>query len=463
MYISTKIECFNLKEKKSLPVFLIHKDNFDSWLSKQNDFTINFINNHKIKSTGDSLVIPNLEGQISKIICIIDEGIFSIANLPNLLNAGDYHIEYSDIKDLSLLYLGFGMGSYIFNRYKTKPKNVEVKLYLPKEYHSIIEELEATYIVRDMISTSAEDMGPEDISKVIYDMAKEFNADVSELVGEDLIKYGYMGVYSVGKASHRAPRLVTLKWGDANNPKISLIGKGVCFDSGGLDIKSSSGMLFMKKDMGGAAHAIALAYIIMKQNLPINLSLVIPTVENAIGPESFRPGDIISMKNGVSVEITNTDAEGRLIMAEPLAEESSTKPDLLINFSTLTGGARVAVGNEIACFFSNSDDIANSLYSSAKITQDEVWRLPLSDCYRKCLKSNIADISHCDLSPMASAIKAALFLEHFVGVNTDTRWLHFDIMAYNNTNQIGKPVGGEMMGLRATLEMIKKEFQIKCA
>ena len=324
MYISTKLDCFTENKKsQSEPIYLIKEDNLENWLSQQTQFVQKLAKKFNFSEGSSPLIISDSNGNTQKIVCLITEDMFSIANLSKQLATGDYHIEYSDFDDLELYYIGFALGSYNFTNYSPKKVNKnQVKLFLSKEYQKIIPQLEANYLVRDMISTPAQDMGPAEISQIIKQIANQFSAGFDEVVGQELADQGYMGIYSVGKGSHRPPRLVRLNWGDEKNPKISIVGKGVAFDTGGLDIKPAAGMKLMHKDMGGSANAIALAYMIMKHNLPVCLSLVIPTVENAIDAKSYRPSDIIKMKNGTTVEVTNTDAEGRLILAEPLHDES---------------------------------------------------------------------------------------------------------------------------------------------
>ncbi|WP_150468290.1 M17 family metallopeptidase [Francisella sp. SYW-9] len=459
MYISTKLTCFSQdKDSSSLPIFLIKKDNFANWLKQQSSFLQNFVKQFDNNKT--IFVAPNSDGNVDKVICLVSKSMFSVADLPTQLPSGDYHIEHSDIHDLNLYYIAFALACYKFERYKSNVSDIDIKLFLPQEYQHILINVEANYIVRDMITTPAEDMGPADISETIKKLAKQFGAEFDEIVGEELANQGYMGIYSVGKGSHRPPRLVRLNWGDNRHPKVSIVGKGVTFDTGGLDIKPAAAMLLMLKDMGGAANAIGLAYMIMKYKLPVNLSLVIPTVENAVDAKSFRPSDIVKMKNGTTVQITNTDAEGRLILVEPLYEEAQKKPEYLIDFSTLTGSARAAVGPEISAFFCNNNEVANEVYKYGESMQDYVWRLPLADCYRKSLKTEFADISHCDLSPFAGAVKAALFMEHFVGENDDApNWIHFDMMAWNASSTPGKPKGGEMMAARAMFELLKDKYK----
>ena len=450
------IKCFlSVKAESSVTVFLIEINEYDSWLKKQNTFTQNFLANIDFSKKNNTTLVPNSDGNIGFVLSLVSDDMFSIANLPKELPEGDYHIE-SNSKNLELLYLGFGLGCYNFDKYK-KINKKDVRLFLPKEYFNVISQVEAVSIARDMISTPAEDMSPEDVSNIIKDMAKEFGAKVSELVGEELAENGYMGIYTVGKGSHRKPRLVNLNWGKEDAPKISLVGKGVVFDTGGVDVKPAAGMLLMHKDMGGAANAIALAYLIMKNNLSVNLSLSVPTVENAIDAHSYRPSDIIKMKDGTTVQVVNTDAEGRLILAEPLSEESKKKPDILMDFATLTGAARVSVGTEISAFFSNSDELSNLLQKHADVQQDDVWRLPLAKRYSKFLKNDFADLANCGPTPFGGAITAALFLEHFIDKDF-SNWIHFDIMAWNNSATAGKPIGGEAMGIRAAYAMICDKF-----
>ncbi|MFT4693235.1 MAG: leucyl aminopeptidase [Francisella sp.] len=461
MYLNTKLKCFsNDKKSNSIAIDLILKENAQKWLSQQNQYIQNFTKNNHFGKNTDLLKIFNTStGAIEKVVCLVTEDMYSIANLANELVGGDYHIEYSDIENISLYYIGFAMGAYKFDKYKSKPKANNISLYLPKDYKNILAEVEATYLVRDMITTPAEDMSPEDISSVVKQLAKEFDGSIEELIGEELRESGYMGIYTVGKGSHREPRLVKLSWGNEAHPKVSIVGKGVSFDTGGLDVKPSSGMMLMHKDMGGAANAIGLAYVIMKHKLPVNITLLIPIVENATDAKSYRPSDIIMMKNGTTVQVTNTDAEGRLILAEPLHEEAQKKPEYLIDFATLTGAARVAVGPEISALFCNDDETANELYKYSQCTQDQIWRLPLADCYRKALKTDFADISHCDLSPFAGATKAALFMEYFVGLKDAPKWIHFDMIGWNLANTAGKPKGGEMMAVRAMFAMLKDKYK----
>ena len=274
--------------------------------------------------------------------------------------------------------------------------------------------------------------------------------------GEDLLDQNYPAIYAVGRASHRAPRLITVHWGDADAPKLTLVGKGVCFDTGGLDIKAADGMRNMKKDMGGAAHAIALAGLVMARKLPVRLTLLVAAVENAIGPKSYRPGDVVNTRLGVSVEIDNTDAEGRVVLCDALARAAEDKPALMVDFATLTGAARIALGPDLPALYSNEESVAADWLEASSEQRDPVWRMPLWRPYLRYLVSSVADIANGGPSRMAGSITAALYLERFVP--TTQPWAHLDVYSWNDTDRPGKPAGGEAQGLRAAWGMLKQRF-----
>ncbi len=297
---------------------------------------------------------------------------------------------------------------------------------------------------------------PGQLADAIMAVAREFGATVTQIVGDDLLTQNYPTVHTVGRASRNALRLIDLRWGNSNHPKVTLVGKGVCFDSGGLDIKPASGMRMMKKDMGGAAHALGVARMVMQSDLPVSLRLLVPAVENAVSGHSFRPGDVITSRKGITIEVDNTDAEGRLILCDALAEGRSEAPEVMIDFATLTGAARVALGTDLPAMFTNSDAMANGLLSAAEAAQDPVWRMPLHRPYRTMLDSKVADIANAASVPFGGAITAALFLQEFVEEGTD--WAHFDIMAWNRSTQPGRPEGGEAMGMRAVYAYLQKRF-----
>jgi leucyl aminopeptidase len=315
----------------------------------------------------------------------------------------------------------------------------------------------AIELVRDLVNTPAEDMGPGQLESEAESLAKAFRADVKITRGE-MLEREYPMVHAVGRAAGRAhaPRLIELEWGDPKHPKIAVVGKGVCFDSGGLDIKPAAGMLLMKKDMGGAAHALGLARLIMGAKLPVRLHLVIPAVENAISGNSFRPGDVLRSRAGITVEIGNTDAEGRLILGDALTRAGEKEPELLIDFATLTGAARVAVGPDLPALFTREDKTAQDILDAGLAVDDPCWRLPLYDGYREYLKSDIADINNAGSSGFAGASTAALFMDRFVPKGLD--WAHFDTFAWRPAAKPGRPKGGDALGLRAAWLMLQRRY-----
>lgn len=363
---------------------------------------------------------------------------------------------YKPMQEVSLYaLLSWSLAQYRFQRYKNKVSEPRILIVAKENLAAVIRQAEAIFLVRDLINTPANDMGPEALSHIAENIAQQHAALFEECRGETLLK-AFPAIHAVGRAASEAPRLIRMEWGQADHPCLVLIGKGVCFDSGGLDIKPSSGMRLMKKDMGGAAHVLGLAQWIMQENLPLHLVVLIPAVENAIGPDAFRPGDIIKMRNGLSVEIDNTDAEGRLILADALSKAGEYNPELIIDFSTLTGAARIAVGTEIAAFFSNCEAVTSQIITAAQQVQDPVWPMPLFEGYAQLLESSVADLSNCAASPYGGAIVAALFLQRFVPDNT--RWVHFDIMAWNLSSKPGKPEGGEAMAVRAMMQYLMEKY-----
>jgi leucyl aminopeptidase len=314
----------------------------------------------------------------------------------------------------------------------------------------------AINLVRDLINTPAADMLPSHFAAEATQVADTHGAESRVVIGEDLLLEGYGAIHAVGRASIDAPRLIDITWGDADHPLVVVIGKGVCFDSGGLDIKPAAGMRSMKKDMGGAATALGLAQLIMAEELPVRLRLLIPAVENAIDGNAYRPGDILSTFKGLTVEVDNTDAEGRLVLCDALALGARDRPDLMLDFATLTGSARSAVGAEIAAMFCNDDRVAEAIHQSGVAIDDPVWRMPLHKGYRHMLDSKVADTVNSASSPYAGAITAALFLEKFVD---EVPWVHFDIMGYNTRSRPGRPEGGEAMGLRAVFQYLEQRYR----
>lgn len=356
--------------------------------------------------------------------------------------------------------LQWSLAQYRFDRYKKQNIPLKTLLIAKDDAPQVIKQAEALFLIRDLINTPASDMTPETLAEVLSGMATRYGADFKQWVGDGLLEASYPAIHAVGRAASIAPRLLSLTWGNPAHPKVTLVGKGVCFDSGGLNIKPTQAMRLMKKDMGGAAHAAGLAQWIMAMQLPVRLQVYIPAVENAISAQSYRPGDVLTMRNGLTVEIDNTDAEGRLVLADALVKACEEKPDVLIDFATLTGAARVAVGTDIAAMFTPDNALADALYRSAEATGDPIWRLPLFTEYKALLRSNVADLTNASPSPYAGAITAALFLQRFV--TGSTSWVHFDIMAWNVMARPGKPEGGEAMAVRALMHyLMSAEFTKK--
>ncbi|MFC7536855.1 leucyl aminopeptidase family protein [Sphingomonas sp. GCM10030256] len=357
--------------------------------------------------------------------------------------------------------LGWLLEQHRFDRYKTKPAPERgPRVLLSGDAARIGETVrlaEATTLVRDLVDTPAADLGPAELEQAVRDRSADWGAEISVTKG-DALEQGYPMVAAVGRAAvpQRAPRMIELTWGDPKNPRVAVIGKGVCFDSGGLDIKPASGMRLMKKDMGGAAHALALAGLIVGGRLPVRLHLLIPAVENAVSGNAFRPGDVLTARSGVTVEIDNTDAEGRLILGDALTRAGEEKPALMIDFATLTGAARVALGPDLPPLFCNDEPVAEAILAGAKAVDDPVWRMPLWDRYEEMLKSDIADFANSANSPMAGCVTAALFLRRFVPEGT--AWAHFDTFAWRPSAKPGRPAGGDALGLRAAFAALERLF-----
>ncbi len=382
-----------------------------------------------------------------------EEAFAALGDLPYTLPEGVYELS-SPAGDQVLL--GWGLGAYQFDRFKA-PERQPAQLLLPASAAAdeIVNQVTAIQLVRDLINLPADELNPARLAEEATQLADSFEADVTVTVGDDLLSEGFNTIHAVGRAADVAPRLIDIRWGDPAHPKVSLIGKGVCFDSGGLDIKPASGMRTMKKDMGGAANVLGLAQLIMASHLPVRLRVLVPAVENAISGNAYRPGDIIQTYKGISVEVDNTDAEGRLVMCDALALAAEESPAVMLDYSTLTGSARSAVGAEIAAMFANEDDLADGLAAGAEAVADPVWRMPLHGPYGYMLKSNVADTVNSASLPYGGAITAALFLEKFVD---GVPWAHFDIMAFNIRSRPGRPEGGEAMGIRAAYSYLKARF-----
>jgi leucyl aminopeptidase len=410
-----------------------------------------------VGQAGAFCLLPDTRGETARVVCGIDPASppFALGMLPYRLPADDYRLEGDTLGPHDAA-LGWALGSYRFARYR-KPHAEPARLLLPR---SVLDEIaptvEAVSRVRDLVNTSAQNLGPAEVCAAVREVAERHGAKCREWSGDGLLKAGFPTVHAVGRASPRAPRVIELRWGDPKHPLLALAGKGVCFDTGGLDLKSHDGMRWMKKDMGGAAHALSLAQLVMASKLPVQLLLVIPTVDNAVGGDALRPGDVIRTRTGITVEVDNTDAEGRLILCDALALAVENKPDLLIDFATLTGAARVALGPDLPAVFANHDDLADALLDAARTQHDPVWRLPLWQPYRAMLVSSIADTCNTGASRHAGAITAALYLQHFVPAAQP--WLHIDVYAWNDGDRPGRPRGGEAQSLRAFHVFLKRRY-----
>jgi leucyl aminopeptidase len=375
-------------------------------------------------------------------------GPWDLARAAEALPAGRYRVHRAAHGQAAL---GWLLGQYAFERYKapSAPKGARVLLTSePARIEETVALAEATALVRDLVNTPAGDLGPAELEAAVRSVAEPFGAAVAVTSGAAL-EEGFPMIAAVGRAAieARAPRLIELEWGDQRHPRLALVGKGVCFDSGGLDIKPSSGMRLMKKDMGGAAHALALAQLVMRSNLPVRLHLLVPAVENAVSGAAFRPGDVLRSRKGLTVEIGNTDAEGRLILGDALARAAEAEPELILDFATLTGAARVALGPDLPALFANDDALAAALLDAGAGVGDPVWRMPLWSDYDEMFASDIADFGNASEGGFAGAVTAALFLRKFVPEGTP--WAHFDTFAWRPAARPGRPKGGDALGLRA--------------
>lgn len=410
---------------------------------------------------GSYCLIPSVGGALDRVLVGRAQSLdtWTLGQLPQVLPALRYTLP-DDLspEDSTRLMLGWRLGQYRFLKYKQKANGAIAELIPPANADVAYVEtaVEAITLTRDLINTPASDMGPAELEAAAHVLAVTYGADLTVITGPDLETENYPMIYAVGRASASAPRLLDLRWGDLDAPRVTLVGKGVCFDSGGLDLKPSKGMLMMKKDMGGAAHALGLALMIMKLHLPICLRVLIPAVENSVSGNAMRPLDVLHTRKGITVEVGNTDAEGRLVLADALWEATRDHPHLLVDFATLTGAARVALGSELPAFFCNDADTIQALNAIAATTDDPLWNLPLHTPYRDMLGSKVADLSNVSNSAFGGAITAALFLQEFV--TPETPWIHIDMMAWNLRSLPGRPEGGEAMGLRSVFELIRQRF-----
>ena len=398
--------------------------------------------------------LPGSAGLPGRLVAGIGEkaGLGSLGGLPYRLPPGDYRLADVAAADAYPLALGWGLGAYRFTAYKAA-KRPPARLLVADP--AVLDEIAAVALCRDLVNTPASDMLPHHLEAAARRLAEEHGARFEATTGDALLQRGLNTIHAVGRASASAPRLLELRWGKPEHPKLALVGKGVCFDSGGLNLKPASNMRLMKKDMGGAAHVLGLAQLVMSRRLGVQLRVLIPAVENAVSGSAYRPGDVIRTYQGSTVEIENTDAEGRLVLADALALAAEEEPALVVDFATLTGAARTALGTELPAMFVNRDAVAEGIAGAAEAVEDPVWRMPLHAPYRRLLNSSVADVSNAPAGPYAGAIAAALFLQRFVG---EAPWAHFDIMAWNLESRPAHPKGGEAMGLRTVYAYLEQRF-----
>jgi leucyl aminopeptidase len=449
----------------AIPIHLVGKDGFEDWSRRLSAGQRAALAAQRFDGSGFQVgIVPDGDGWFA-VGGVADPDSLSswcMARLAETLPAGTYRLAGGDPGPAVH---GWQTAQYRFERYRKEEEPTGPRVLLSAQVRDIepaLAEAQAVCLVRDLVNTPAEDMGPVALEEECERLARAHGAKLSTTRG-DALEQGFPMVHAVGRAAarHHAPRLMHLTWGKESDPVLALVGKGVCFDSGGLDVKSSSGMLLMKKDMGGAAHAIALAGLVMGANLPVRLHLIVPAVENAISAHSFRPGDVLSSRKGLTVEIGNTDAEGRLILGDALTLASEHGPDLVIDFATLTGAARVALGPEYPALMARRDETAAALIEAGKAHDDEPWRLPLPEAYAEWLKSDIADTNNAHGNAFAGASVAGLFLDKFVGTlddGTPIDWAHFDTFAWRPTPKPGRPKGGEAYGLRAAWHMLRARY-----
>ena len=442
-------------------IHLTDKSRCQAWLALQTDAVRTAVKAQKFEGgANDMAILPSDKpGEWSVVAGVADAaalGVWHLAKVAESLPEGTYRLADYDASEAML---GWMLGQYRYHEYLSEPKLTGPRVLLVKEpgrMHLAALQAAATALVRDLVNRPAGDCGPNALEAEAKRIAKAHKAEVTITAGEAL-ETGYPLIHAVGKAAMRehAPRLIEVEWGDPRHPRIAIVGKGITFDSGGLDIKPASGMRLMKKDMGGAAHALALAELIMAAHLPVRLHMLVAAAENSIAANAMRPGDIIKSRKGITVEIDNTDAEGRLVLADALTKATQDKAELLIDFATLTGAARVALGPDLPAMFSNNESVANALLAASKATADPLWRMPLWAPYTEMLDSDIADTSNSG-GAFAGAVTAALFLQKFVPDNVP--WVHLDTFAWRPTSKPGRPKGGEALGLRAVFGYLAETY-----
>ncbi len=447
-------------DQRAIPLLPVLASELGQWLENAPGRHRRWVESAGFKAkAGKWCGLPDEQGNLEAVVFgMAEDGwLYQLASLPRALPAGNYRLVSIWNEDQRIqASIGWGLAAYRFERYREHEEPMPV-LCLEDDIGDIVEYMYgAQALVRDLVNTPTEDLGPDDLADAVMKTAGDFDARIEIVKGEDLLTENFPAVHAVGRAADREPRFVCMTWGDTDDPVLALVGKGVCFDSGGLDIKPAAGMLLMKKDMGGAAHVLALARLVMQYELPVRLMLLIPAVENSISGNAYRPGDVVRTRKDLTVEIGNTDAEGRVILADALAYACEHQPDLVIDFATLTGAARVALGADLPPVFSNHLEVAQSIAEAGERVEDPLWVMPLYQPYKKLIKSEIADINNIGTTSYGGCITAALFLEHFV--EPEVAWVHIDTFAWNQSSRPGRPVGGEALGLRAVFNYLRERY-----
>ncbi len=462
----------NKPNKQHITIQVLKKKNFDVWKKKQEESVQTHIEECDFVANAGSLFITRAQsGETQSIVAGASDDV-TYEDGAKIFDAIKKQYAEKQLKKISFafsesglneeelnrLHIGCGWASYGFDRYKEKDSKPSPKLILgPKTNKKRVNSfVEAVCLIRDLVNTPANDLGPDELERAVNDFTKHHKIEYKSIKDKELTKQNFPMIFEVGKGSSRRPRLLDFSWGNEKHPKVTLVGKGVCFDTGGLDIKPSQFMLSMKKDMGGAAHVIGLAHMVMSLKLPIRLRVLIPAVENSISGDAYRPSDVLNSRKGKTVEVGNTDAEGRLVLADALTYACEDEPELLIDFATLTGAARIALGFELPALFSNTDKTAQSVQKNSTKTfvNDAVWQLPLWAPYRKHLESPTADIS--STGGRAGATTAALFLQEFI--DNEIEWIHMDVYSWSETNEPGRPKGGADTGMRAIFAMLQERY-----
>jgi len=446
--------------RESRRIVLLQPQDLAAWLESASPQARCWVETGSFEAeAGSSLVVPDGDGNPDLVLVGYDgeAPAWALAALPGELPDGDYSLSGGfDDRTFELLATGWALGHYRFDRYKPGQRP-ECRLAVPERLRARLEIFrDALFRVRDLVNTPAADMGPEELAEAASDLAGRCKAACSVVVGEQLERE-FPAIHAVGRASSRAPRLIKMEWGDPSHPPLALVGKGVIFDTGGLSIKPTSGMVLMKKDMGGAAHAMGLAELVMRLKLPVHLRVYIPAVENSIAGNAYRPSDIVTARNGTTIEIGNTDAEGRVVLSDALTLAAEEGAERIIDFATLTGAARVALGQDLPPLYSRDTVQARTIQDLSFELEDPLWQMPLYKPYKQNIEPKIADLSNTGSTSQGGSLTAALFLDHFVPEDID--WMHLDIYAWNLGDRPGRPAGGEAQCLRTMIAWLEREYE----